>query len=59
MAIFTGVHVVEFLASVTAALLARAARAWFKHRHAPSVGPVSDETRAHLLEEPRDPDRLP
>jgi hypothetical protein len=51
VAIFTGAHLVEFLASVTAALLARAARAWFLRRHRPSVGPVSDETRAHLVKD--------
>jgi hypothetical protein len=46
--IFTGAHLVEFLASVTATLLAKAAHAWWKRRHAPTVSPVSDETRARL-----------
>jgi hypothetical protein len=48
MAIFTGAHLVEFLASVTATLLAKAAHAWWKRRHEPRVAPVSDETRARL-----------
>lgn len=54
MRIFTGTHLVEFLASVTAALIARAAHAWFKRRHAPTVSPVSDHTRANLVKEDND-----
>ena len=51
MAIFTGTHLVEFLASVTAALLARLARVWWTRKHEPSVTPVSDETRAQLVKD--------
>jgi hypothetical protein len=32
MAVFTGAHLIEFLASVTAALAAKAARAWWLRR---------------------------
>ena len=51
MTMFTGTHLVEFLATVTAALAARAVRGWMKRRHEPTVSPVSDETRAHLAHE--------
>jgi hypothetical protein len=49
MAIFTGAHLVEFFASVTAALIARAVRVWWVRKHEPSLTPVSEDTRAHLV----------
>jgi hypothetical protein len=49
--IFTGARLVEFLASVIAAFAAHAVRAWWKRAHAPTVDPVSAETRARLDED--------
>jgi hypothetical protein len=48
MTIFTGAHLIDFLAAVLVAIATRALRAFWRRRRPIAPGHVSDEKRAEL-----------